>query len=278
MSNSINFDKLQALTLSKGLPSENEDKYFFNKEVNFISLSDGAGGYGIFANEWAEHLTLNISPQHFDSIDIFQKQINEERIKFFNLKEQWLNENNPNYLEKFFREGSAATYVGVQINPEENKFRAIAYGDSAFFLIRPKDKSFMISNVNFDVFTNYPHLIECTNNNIENEYLYFKDIEFEQGDILILASDAIAQYLLIEFMLFDNKDSYTINTYLKYPHALANYINAIKNLRAAVPLDFYELINNLYNFNEDDFKILTKQLQELHALSQDDYTLILLAL
>ena len=60
----------------------------------------------------------------------------------------------------------------------------------------------------------------------------------------------------------------------------------IENQKGIFPYDFVKIDNIYYNgefpdkkyFNEDDFKLFTMKLYDLHAIAQDDYTLIILKL
>lgn len=279
MSNKVSFEKLVAISLSKGSPEENEDKFHLRPDEGFISLSDGAGGYGLFADDWATQLTQNITPLHITTKNDFQNNLRNLKIEYFNQKELWLTENSPEYLEKFFREGSAATYIAIHFREDVPQFRAIAYGDSAFFCYRPSTNTLIGSNIiNLSVYTQYPVLFDCVDPEIEEKKLFFEYIDYQKGDILLVASDAIAQYLLIEFMLQNEIYASELETYLNYPHALANYIYAIKEQRNINPISFTDLINQFFNFSSADFLAYFQTQQTAHTIAQDDYTLILLEL
>jgi serine/threonine protein phosphatase PrpC len=278
MQNKVCFDSVKVFSLSKSTPVENEDKFHLSNDEKFISVSDGAGGFGLFANEWASCLVDQINIQHIGTKEIFGNQLKQLKIDYFNQKEEWLNENNPEYLEKFFREGSAATYVGVHFREDVSVFRAIAYGDSAFFLYRPLNNSLIASNVNLETYIQYPYLIDCIDPEIDPAQLFFEDIEYQKGDVLILASDAIAQYLLINFMLSNPEYSNTINQFLNYPHSLANFINANLEIQANSSSPFISLIEKLFQFNQEDFQDFIKELQLNQCIGTDDYTLILMEL
>lgn len=275
MQNKVSFDSVKVFSLSKSTPEENEDKFHLSNDEKFISVSDGAGGFGLFANEWASCLTNNINVQHIGTKEIFENQLKKLKINYFNEKEEWLNENNPEYLEKFFREGSAATYVGVHLREDISVCRAIAYGDSAFFLYRPKNNRLIASNVNLETYIQYPYLIDCIDSEINKDQLFFEDIEYQMGDVLIMASDAIAQYLLINFMLSNPDYSFTINQFLNYPHNLANFINANLQMQSNTSSAFIGLIVELFQFDEIGFQEFIKGLLSKQCIAIDDYTLIL---
>ena len=108
----------------------NEDAFYSSE--NCIAVSDGAGGCGLYADEWSKYLIENLPKEKpitsFEELDEWVDGIWEA---FYNAHEEMAREDDT-LLSKFYKEGSCATIVCAWMT-EKDKCSWMAYGDSVVF-------------------------------------------------------------------------------------------------------------------------------------------------
>ena len=118
---------MKALSISKfeeGLINEDAAKV----TQEWIAVSDGAGGGGVFADKWSRYLVNNIPNEPIDNYSSFNDWIDSIWEPFYNEHEEIAKREGGMFLNKFYDEGSFATLVVVWKNG-----RWISYGDSVAF-------------------------------------------------------------------------------------------------------------------------------------------------
>ena len=175
-------------------PEENQDAFSISDDC--FAVSDGAA-MGSFSQNWSRLLAIGfVEWPHID--DNLQEWIKP-------LQEAWheaIDWNSPAMKRKFVRtkaeQGGFATLLGLEISndpfQEIISYKVTAIGDSCFFQIRKKKiiKAFPIDNE--EEFGNNPELL-CSNSEDNPEPKILQE-NYQIGDILILSSDALAEWIL----------------------------------------------------------------------------------
>ena len=188
---------MRALSIAKpGQGGVNEDHAIAGEHL--IAVSDGAGGGGIYADEWSEYLATNLPASPIRSFEEFDSWIDCIWEQFYNDHEQKAKAEGGMVLNKFYDEGSFATLVAVW--HAEGKAYWIAYGDSVAFCYNPESGRLQHSFTSLADFNKPPYLINCKD---ELKEAGFRCGEFavEKGDVLFCASDALSHYLLMMYEL-----------------------------------------------------------------------------
>ena len=170
-----------------------------------IALSDGASE-SAFAREWARILTNafvantpDLQPPPKPALATWLEPCREE----WNRVVPW--NRIPWHGEAKARAGALATLLGITIgtsrdSPGKLWWRAVAIGDSCFFLVRNGEMALSFPIGNSAHFDNSPSLI-CSksgnNDGIWGEVCHLSG-DCAPGDLIILASDALAQWLLVQ--------------------------------------------------------------------------------
>ncbi|KAB7731739.1 SpoIIE family protein phosphatase [Rudanella paleaurantiibacter] len=176
---------------------ENEDFYFADHSAESegipsvkFALSDGATE-SAFSGIWAEYLVINFEKHSFDkTLELAIADWNRETQK----------QELPWYLHNKILDGAHATFLGVELNLVEHQANVVAVGDTNFFQIRD---NFLIKAFPVDEpsgFNNQPNLLASvtTQQTPLDEIKYeSKNLALNAGDTLILATDALAHWLLI---------------------------------------------------------------------------------
>ena len=168
-----------------------------NDEEGRYAIADGATR-SFFSKEWAALLV-----KHFcDSTDLFSVKtdwrdwIGPIQQKWYELIEEKVNERDLFYLTNSFnsQESAASTFIGIEFNKDNGEWQAMIVGDSCLFHKTDSEfKSYLIKK-SAD-FTNRPEVFAsfAKDNRFEPS---FKSGHAKPGDILILATDALARWVL----------------------------------------------------------------------------------
>ena len=179
---------------------EYEDAFYlpFTKSPNDISnckvaIADGATESS-FAKEWANILAKGFAKYSFENGEI-QNSLKE-------LRQLWRSSINtanlPWYAQDKFQKGAFSAFLGVEIDFGKKLWKSVAVGDCCLFLVRNDKLIISFPFVDYESFGNNPYAISSNHSqNLDiDKHLLIKEHDFKQGDILILASDAIAAWFL----------------------------------------------------------------------------------
>jgi hypothetical protein len=266
--------------------SENEDFASIDSNKNDLyslyKITDGAGGSGVFSKEWSKYLSENIpqNPSDFaddkskDWFNIISKGFYDDIIAKQDLSDLVLQ-------RKVFKEGSYATLTVCWLDRQSNELFTSSIGDSCFFYFEKSNQKHSlkaISSLNQqNEIDEAPNLL---NWNIELEKeLPFDSFEIEHDFILILASDSLSKWILLNIAMLD----FSI---LTETHFNTNFINSLnsekyqsRKLNIKLGSNFKDL-NDLFDYlksvskDNEIFKQSMKLLYENDELEIDDYSLI----
>lgn len=266
--------------------SENEDfaSIYSNKDDLYSSykITDGAGGSGVFSKEWAKFLSERIphNPSDFD----------------FKKSQEWFNKISKGFYDdiitkqdlsdlilqrKVFKEGSYATLTICWIDKKSNKIFTSSTGDSCFFYFEKSSDIFYLKaisslNLQNDI-DEAPNLL---NWNIEiKQRLPFDSFEIENDFILILASDSLSKWIILNIAVLD----FSILSETHFNMGFITSINNEKYQSRKSNIKFgsnFKDMNGLFNYlkrasnNKEVFKEAMTNLHENGELEIDDYSLI----
>lgn len=243
--------RVQSVQKAGNSPEENEDAYLTPASHKYdqsdgtlrFALADGATE-GSFSKEWAEIVVQGFETLAFDPFSL--------AATVASLAEDWLravrHKTLPWYAAEKLSAGAFATFVGLGIDVQNGMFQAIGIGDTVLFNIR-KDQlinSFPITDPT--EFDNTPSLIST-----KPEYTAqppgggsYLSGDIQPGDTLLLATDALAQFILLQ---------------------------ALKNGK---PKIWKHLQKLLYTGDEDAFKAWVEARRRKNQMKNDDTTLIII--
>ncbi len=191
--------------------TENEDAFNFieaqfekpEKLLQRLAIADGAT-MSSFAGKWAQLLVEAYIKEPFNSPEDLQhviKSLSFQLSEYVESKKPM-----PWYAEEKARQGAFSTFLGLEfLESKENsdtygKWQVIGIGDSCLFCIR--DNNLLLTfPIKFSTdFNNRPNLVSsnlsCNQNLLETTFL--ESGNWKTGDIFILATDALAAFLLAE--------------------------------------------------------------------------------
>lgn len=174
-------------------PGENDDRAVAGTRSRF-ALADGAST-AARPEEWAQIL---VYAYVVEGVEVFDPVVLEELRCAWRQRVQA--EDLPWYAVAKLQSGGAATFVGIDVDVDQRRYRAVAIGDACLLHIR--DGRVLLSGpvVNPAQFGRTPPLITTIAGDHSHRLgLWERDGGYESGDDLVLASDAVAKHLLTRY-------------------------------------------------------------------------------
>jgi hypothetical protein len=260
---------------------KNEDALMVHTDLSpyqRIALADGAGGYGVFAAEWAEFLCQNLPEKPLCTLAEVDAWLGEHCTRFYETYLP-LAQGNTFVSNKFLQEGSAATLVAVWIDETEKLFHFVNIGDSLLFIYDKKSQELFapkhIESVLF--FEQNPVLLNWADEKTNDSQFSAGTYQLVDNQVLILASDATAQWIWLNYLL--RSETTTAQTHLqtvrekgfKTKELLENNEKIYnKNLSFELWLDCLAV-----SLQQDKFEVLMQRQYTKQCVVRDDYTVIL---
>lgn len=250
----------------------NEDSFFSTEQC--IAVSDGAGGCGLFANEWSRYLIEHLpKEQPITSYQELDEWVDGIWESFYNEHEEKAKCGDGILLNKFYNEGSCATIAAAWMSAVA-ECRWMAYGDSVVFHYSRKTGILEHSFTKLSDFSNPPRLVSCKDP-LEEEGFRSGVFSLDDSSIVFAASDALSHYILMMYELSKCKD---------YREELAE--EALKQsgnsqlLKTAETIKFdfeKDVIDLLLDASESEgsFKKCMEELYGKGVIDMDDFTFVI---
>ena len=246
----------------------NEDAAIARKDV--IAVSDGAGGGGVFAERWSNYLVNHLPDKPIKNYKAFDKWIDGIWEPFYNDCEEEAKKIGGLFLNKFYDEGSFATFVAVWKNG-----MWISYGDSVAFCYNRKSKDLQYSFTRLADFNNPPYLINCKDP-LDEKGFRRGQLAIDDDCVIMAASDTLSHYIIMMYEVF-HKDRFS-EELQEAINAQTKNSNFIKTAMTIEGLDFEkDVICKLLNCST--WPILQshiKGLKKKGLIGHDDYSLVIM--
>lgn len=249
----------------------NEDSFFSSEHC--IAVSDGAGGCGLFANEWSEYLIEHLPKEQpvtsFLELDEWVDGIWE---RFYNEHEEKARGGDGIFLNKFYNEGSCATIAAAWITTGA-ECRWMAYGDSVVFHYSRKTGILKHSFTKLSDFSNPPRLVSCKDA-LEEEGFRTGAFALDDTSVVFAASDALSHYILMMYEL-SKRDEYQEELAEECQKQSGN--SQLLKTAECITFDFEkDVVNKLLDASVDE-ESFRKTIAELYGnglVDMDDFTLV----
>lgn len=251
----------------------NEDFFFVSDTCAIVS--DGAGGCGLYSDEWSKYLVENLPKESsIETFEDFDSWIDSIWESFYQEHEARAKQGDGLLLGKFYNEGSYATVASAWL-VSDKICKWCTYGDSVVFHYNKESGILCHSFTKLSDFANPPMLVSCKEP-LEESGFYHGTFDVDEQSLIFIASDALSHYIL---MMYAIKNKYLYQADLLEEK---NQKSNNSNLLCAAELldyDFFEdvisVLQNCSNSRET-FEIKMKELNALGVLDIDDYTLVFL--
>lgn len=249
----------------------NEDSFFSSDTC--IAVSDGAGGCGLFADEWSqyliEQLTKNKPITSFTELDEWVDSIWES---FYNEHEEKAKQGDGILLNKFYNEGSCATIAAAWITGDK-QCKWMAYGDSVVFHYSFQTGVLEHSFTKLADFSNPPRLVSCKDP-LEEEGFRNGEFVLDDSSIVFVASDALSHYILMMYELAHCKE---FGEELAEEYLKQSGNSQLLKTAETIKFDFgTDVLQSLLDatLSSSQFELYLKELNSKGILDMDDFTLV----
>lgn len=248
----------------------NEDAVFCSPHC--IAVSDGAGGCGLYADEWSrylvEHLPKDAPLSSFTELDEWVDSIWET---FYNEHEERAKEGDGILLNKFYNEGSCATIAAVWVT-EPTQCHWMTYGDSVVFHYSRQKGLLEHSFTRLADFSNPPRLVSCKDS-LEEEGFRSGIFHLDDTSVVFTASDALSHYVLMMYELSKSAEFESELMELRMKQTSNSQLLQMAEKKKFNFADevLYPLLRSVDS--EVNFKELMESLYAKRLIDIDDYTL-----
>ena len=251
----------------------NEDAVFCSPQS--IAVSDGAGGCGLYANEWSryliEHLPKDAPLSSFTELDEWVDGIWEA---FYNEHEERAKEGDGILLNKFYNEGSCATIAAAwAAKPAQCQW--MTYGDSVVFHYSRQTGLLEHSFTRLADFSNPPRLVSCKDP-LEEEGFRSGIFHLDDTSVVFATSDALSHYVLMMYELSKSEEFESELMELRMKQTSNSQLLQIAEKEKCNFAEdvLFPLLRSVDS--EADFKELMELLHTKRLIDIDDYTLAIL--
>ena len=174
-----------------------QDAVKVNEDSCRYAVADGATR-SFFPKWWAELLVKHFCEMLtlFPSEENWKEWLNPIQAEWYKWVEERVKARNQFYLTNSFntREPAVSTFIGLEIDKPKNKWRAIVIGDSCLFhKSKTGSRSYLIEKS--EDFTDRPEAVSSLPEKDHYEPTFVGG-EIQSGDIFILATDALAKWIV----------------------------------------------------------------------------------
>jgi hypothetical protein len=276
----IKFKLIGSLTIKDPInKSEKSNKIedALKSDFPIYAIADGAGGCGIFCGEWAAFL--------LDKLPINGFETNEDLLKWFDtISEEFNNEMSlvikpSQHLieEKFSRDGSFSTLSAIWL--KGNTFKYLSIGDSGIFGFKKQENgtyilTFLMPFCTYNSIDANPNLLNWLYP-LKLGNIHHDQIECEDLDVIILASDSISRFMLSS-LLYINKEFHKciLDGCISTSFVESIIIDGTNNYSSVSEL--LDTIRTLTSIKPDEQYSFLFKLIEAGKLQSDDLSIIML--
>ena len=260
--------KIRSFSITKFGEVINEDAVLVRDGL--IAISDGAGGGGVFADEWSRYLLSKLPEKPFENYVEFDNWVNCIAGDFYDSHEVIAKQKGGPFLEKFYDEGAFATLIAVW-KISSNDYVWVSYGDSVAFAYNPIDNKLEHSFSRLADFNQPPHLISLISP-LDSKSFRRGHFVVPQGAYVFVTSDALAHYIIARYNS-ETGQVEEINSAVMAKSRNASYVKAIQAIKDN---GFYEDVVLKFSKNAhhkvNSERILRKLISN-GLLGLDDYSI-----
>ena len=219
-----------SFSLQKRSESEetNQDAIAISPDERVFAIADGVS-QSPFSQIWSKKVVNKFIKKPLDISDL-----NEQKIKDWlaDIRKEWRTEIDQGKASELIldiakKEGGSTTFLGMIIKKKKKKrqkLQLFGIGDTNMFLVRNNriKEKFPVTSVKS--FTNRTKAL-CSIDNPLQEIPELKEVNAKKGDIVILATDALAKWILECY----NLGQRPWDKILKNKNDIANFINKLRD-------------------------------------------------
>ena len=205
----------------------NQDAFAISSDERIFAIADGVST-APFSQIWSNNVVKKFIEKPFDS------DLNEQKLKDWleDIRKEWGSEIDQRKSPKMILErakevGGSTTFLGMIIQEMKKKYQKLqlfGIGDTNMFLIRNKRIKYSFPVTSVESFTDQTIGL-CSIDNASQKIPELKEFNAKRGDIVILATDALAKWIFKSANLGQSP----WNKILKNKNDIQNFIDKLRD-------------------------------------------------
>ena len=205
----------------------NQDAFAISSDERIFAIADGVS-QAPFSQIWSNKVVEKFIEKPFGS------DLNEQKLKDWleDIRKEWESEidqrkSSKMILDRAKEVGGSTTFLGMIIQKKKKKYQKLqlfGIGDTNMFLIRNKRIKYSFPVTSVESFTDQTIGL-CSIDNASQKIPELKEFNAKRGDIVILATDALAKWIFKSANLGQSP----WNKILKNKNDIANFIDKLRD-------------------------------------------------
>ena len=208
----------------------NQDAFAISSDERIFAIADGVST-APFSQTWSNNVVKKFIEKPFAS------DLNEQKLKDWleDIRKEWSSEIDQRKSPKMILErakevGGSTTFLGMIIQEMKKKYQKLqlfGIGDTNMFLIRNKRIKYSFPVTSVESFTDQTIGL-CSIDNASQKIPELKEFNAKRGDIVILATDALAKWI---FKYYKKGGEYSWKRILKNKNDIQNFIDKLRDAK-----------------------------------------------
>ncbi len=252
------------------------------KQKAVCVIADGNASKGVLSEKWAQYLCDKTSTETISSLKAFSIFIDTVWEEFY--EDQITNNKDSFTLSAFQTQGSYTTYTACWFKQIKDKvfYNWLSYGNSTVLVYNVKDDELFVPQHEDSLlgFLNNRGLINWQEDNLSKEYFISeKQQEFHKDLKIILATDVMAEHLVLSYLIIKSKEEEYWNSLSQLMLTDASLSDLLFQNRDAYDYNsFNELLNEWeQKVSDNTIQEYLVQLQQQNRIAEDDISLQVIA-
>jgi len=183
--------------------------YRVEKDKGICVIADGTKNKGVLSYKWAQYLCDQSPLEPIRTQKGFQFFLDDIWERFYDTNHKKIKDS---FLQhQFEKQGSFSTYTACWLNNKNNKtyYQWLSYGNSTILLYNTKKDELFVPQYKDSVlgFLKNKGLVNWKEDDLKEKYLLFGEKkEFDKDLKIVLATDAMAEHLVLSYLILKAKD------------------------------------------------------------------------
>lgn len=252
------------------------------KDNAVFLVADGKVNNGICSTDWARFLCNKTPLVPISSLNGYNYFIDHIWEEFYEETHKKLID--PFAKTNFMEKGSLSTYCALWFRQDKQKtyYQWLSYGNSSVLVYDKKQDELFVPKFNDSLvgFLKNEGLVNWNNADLQEKYLLLApEKELDQDKLIILATDAMAEYLVLSYLIIKSRDDFyweKLSLLMKSDPKLSDLI--FNNRDSYAWQSFLEVLDTwkLHQTNNTLTTFVT-QLQQDNKIAKDDLTFTIIS-
>ena len=250
----------------------------FKKSEGVCVLADGKQNKGVLSGEWASHLCDKTPFEPIKTLNGFTLFVDTVWEEFYEESKAKIKDSFE--LRAFESQGCFSTYLACWFRQEKGKafFRWLSYGNSAVLVYNTKTDELFVPQFGGSLvgFLKNKGLVNWKEDTLGKEhFLSEPEQELTKHTKVILATDAMAEHLVLSYLIIKSKDDDYWETLSGLMQSDKKLSNLLFSNRGAYDYNSFEEVLGKWEeaISNNTLALYVRQLQQQQKIANDDLSL-----